>query len=129
VKDLDHVLAKITDLELEALPFSSASVRALIAHSTPRLSEDDVDVEFSRVLPKTVPVKSDAVMRASWDKPEVIMGLAALAAVLACLLIGLAIAWSGLKKQLAQARAAAAKAAQQQFSGSMNAQAPMAPPQ
>ena len=125
IKDLDKVLAKIADLELEALPFASASVRSLVSRATPRLSEDDITVEFTKVQPKVKTGKSDMLSGPRWLTQEVVLGLAAACAVLACILIGLAIVMQGLKKQLAQARTAAAKATSNAYSGSM---APPAPP-
>lgn len=127
VKDLDKVLAKVQDLELEALPFSSASVRALVAHSVPRLSEDDVCVEFTKVQPKTIGTKYEAPSGPKWLRKEVVLGLAATLVVVTGGAIIFLVLMQGLKKQLQQARAAAAKAASASYSGSMAPAAPPAP--
>src|SRR5207249_221791 len=83
----------------------------LIAHSTPRLSEEDVTVEFTKVVPMPHRERDPALAAGpAWLKREVVLALAAGCAVLAVGLIVLAINIMGLKKQIAQARQAAAKA-------------------
>jgi type III secretion system YscJ/HrcJ family lipoprotein len=123
IKDLDQVLAKIQDLEIDALPFKSASVRALIARATPRLSEDDVSVEFTKVQPK--PLKDATQVKAgpSWVSEKVVLALAGITAGLAAGLIALGLYIRSLMGQLAQARAAASKAA-----ASLGASLTTAPP-
>jgi len=111
IKDLDQVLARIQDLEIEALPFRSASVRAMVAKATPRLSEDDVGVEFVKVQPKPLRDATQVKAGPSWANEKVVLALAGVTAALATGLIALGLYISSMKKQLEQARKAAAKAA------------------
>ncbi len=126
IKDLDKTLAKIADLEIEAMPFAAAQVKALIARSVKRLSEDDIAVEFTRVQPKPAKEKAASALP-GWQKKEVFFVLSGLVAALAIGLIVLALLIMSLKKQLLQARQAAAKAASGAHGHSSAPSAPPAP--
>jgi len=127
VKELDSTLARIRDVELRTLPFQ-ASIRSIVARAVPRLSEDDVTVEYTKIPPK--PPRAPTKLRDDpwWMRPMFVLALAGVTAAMAVGLILLAVLMMSQKKQLLEARQAAAKAATASLGGSMSQREAARPP-
>ena len=109
-KDIDTLISKSEAVEIESVGFPSATVRSLVARATPKLLEDDVAVEFTKVVAKPPPAKvPDSLANIAKNKVDknLFIAAAGAAAVLALGLIGLAVWIMGLKGKLASAEARA----------------------
>ena len=109
-KDLDGLLGRVQDAEIEALGFPSATIRSLVAKSTANLSEDDVAVEFTRPIAKPKPRGVD-VIHTGEVKREIFFAAAGAAALMALGLVGMALYVASLRKAVAAADARARSAA------------------
>jgi type III secretion system YscJ/HrcJ family lipoprotein len=116
LKDLDAVITKATEVEMKALPMPSATIRSLVARATPRLSEDDVAVEFTKVVAKPQPGKVNTISLGV--RRDYFLAAAGAAGALALGLVGMALWVMSLKKAVAKAEARARAAA---AGGSMGA--------
>jgi type III secretion protein J len=101
LKDLEGLIAKTAQVQLESVGFASASVRSLVANATPRLLEDDVAVTFTKVVPPPLPAKV-ALPKKDW-KADYFIYAAGAAAALALLMIVMTLWATSLKGKLAAA--------------------------
>jgi type III secretion system YscJ/HrcJ family lipoprotein len=111
LKDLDGVIHKSDQVEINALPMPSAKIRSLVARATPRLSEDEVTVEFQKPVLRPAPAKVGPLQGIRKDYFFAAAGAAGGLAVLMIVVLMWAIGLkSALAKAEAKARAAAAAA-------------------
>ncbi len=102
IKDLEGVINKTEKVQIESVGFASATIRSLVANATPRLLEDNVSVNFTKVVPRPV-AKLPTIVR-DW-KADYFVPAAGAAAVLALGLVGMGVWLMSLRGRLAAAEA------------------------
>lgn len=108
LKDLEGIIRKTNDIQVNALPMPAATIRSLVARATPRLLEDDVTVEFTKPIARPAPKKVGPL---TGVRKDYFLAAAGAAGGLALILI-LTLVWAiGLKGAVAKAEAKARAAA------------------
>jgi type III secretion system YscJ/HrcJ family lipoprotein len=116
VKDLDETLARIKEIEIQALPFASAGIRALVAGAISGLTPDDVSVQFARVVREEQSGVVASGYATGIDKTR-FFAVAGAAGLMTLMFLG-ALLWArGLRKKLKAAEAARPKAGMSSVAG------------